>query len=104
MKKSLLLIYCVGYLLTACVSSHITWSTHSNMKKVAIGMSKDQVISVLGNDYLVASSSKDERGNNVEVLAYKSDVHEEYRLRFINAQLAEWSREFTNKYMVKDPS
>lgn len=104
MKKSLLLMYCIGYLLTACVSNHITWNTHANIKKVAIGMSKEQVVKILGNDYLVSSSSKDERGNNVEVLAYKSDIHEEYRLKFINTQLAEWNREFTNKYIVKDPS
>ncbi len=104
MNKSWLLVYCVGCLLTACVSNHITWNTNANIKKVALGMSKEQVIQILGGDYLAASSSKDDRGNRVEVLAYKSDVYEEYRLKFVNAQLTEWSREFTNKYIVKDPS
>jgi hypothetical protein len=67
-------------------------------------MSKEQVIQILGKDYMVASSSKDEKGNSIEVLAYKSDVYEEYKLRFVNAQLVEWDREYTNKYIVKDPS
>ncbi|MBC3783896.1 type VI protein secretion system component Hcp [Spirosoma sp. LMG 31448] len=67
-------------------------------------MSKEQVIQLLGKDYIVSSSSKDERGNQIEVLAYKSAVYEEYRLKFVNAQLTEWNREFTNKYLVKDPS
>lgn len=67
-------------------------------------MSKDEVIKILGNDYMIASSLKDERGNRVEVLAYKSDIYEEYKLKFINFQLTEWNREYTNKYIVKDPS
>lgn len=99
-----MLVCCLGCLLTACVSNHITWSANENIRKVALGMSKEQVIKILGRDYLVASSTKDERGNPVEVLAYKSAVYEEYRLKFINAQLIEWSREFTNKYIAKDPS
>jgi outer membrane protein assembly factor BamE (lipoprotein component of BamABCDE complex) len=104
MNRSVLLIYCLGCLLTACVSNHINWSTDANIKKIALGMSKEQVIQILGDDYMVASSSKDERGNRIEVLAYKSAAYEEYKLKFVNAQLAEWNREYTNKYIVKDPS
>ena len=104
MTKRFLLIFCIGCLLTACISNHITWSTNANVKKLALGMSKDQVIQILGDDHMVASSSKDERGNRIEVLAYKSDVYEEYKLKFVNAQLTEWNREYTNKYIVKDPS
>jgi len=74
------------------------------MKKVVLGMSKEQVINILGNDYLIASSSKDIYGNHIEVLAYKSDVHEEYKLKFINAKLTEWNREHTNQYLVKEPA
>ncbi|GAB2529014.1 hypothetical protein [Spirosoma aerophilum] len=104
MKKSFLLIYCIGCLLTGCISNHITWSANANIKKIALGMSKDQVIQILGDDYMIASSSKDERGNRIEVLAYKSDAYVEYKLKFVNALLAEWNREHINKYIVKDPS
>jgi outer membrane protein assembly factor BamE (lipoprotein component of BamABCDE complex) len=101
MVKSLLLVCC---LLTCCVSNRITWSTNDNIKKIALGMSKDQVVAILGKDYLVASSSKDDYGKPIEILAYKSDVYEEYKLKFVNAQLTEWNREYTNKYIVKDPT
>lgn len=104
MKKSLLIIFCIGCLLTACVSNHITWSANDNIRKVALGMSKEQVIQIMGKDYLVVSSAKDVQGNPVEVLAYKSAVDEEYQLKFVNAQLVVWNREHINKYIVKDPS
>ena len=67
-------------------------------------MSKDQVVAILGKDYMIASSSKNDYGKPVEILAYKSDVYEEYKLKFVNDQLTEWNREHTNKYIVKDPS
>ena len=104
MTKHMVWIGCLGWLLAACVSNHITWNANANIKKIALGMSREQVIQILGNDYLVTSSAKDERGNPVEILAYKSAVYEEYRLKFVDAQLAEWSREFTNKYPVKEPT
>ncbi|GAB3914597.1 hypothetical protein GCM10028803_60290 [Larkinella knui] len=104
MNKNLVLIYCLGWLLTACVSNHITWNANSAMKKVTIGMSKEQVIQLVGDDYMIASSSKDDKGNHLEVLAYKSDVDEEYKLKFINSRLMGWSREHINKYPVPVPS
>lgn len=104
MAKSLLLIYCIGCLLTGCVSNHIAWNINTNIKKIALGMSKDQVISILGKDYMIASSSKDAYGKPIEILAYKSDAYEEYKLKFVNAQLMEWNREYTNKYIIKDPT
>lgn len=67
-------------------------------------MSKDQVVTILGKNYMIASSSKDDYGRPIEVLAYKSDVYEEYKLKFVDTQLTEWNREYTNKYIVKDPS
>lgn len=104
MSKRLVLAYCLSCLLTACASNYITWSTNDKSKKVALGMDKKQVIPLLGKDYIVSASSKDERGNQIEVLAYKSAAYEEYRLKFINARLIEWNRAFTNKYIVNDPS
>ena len=104
MVKRLLLVCCISYMLTSCVSNYITWSTNDNIKKIGLGMSKEQVIQILGKDYIVSSSSKDERNNQIEVLAYKSAAYEEYRLKFVNAKLTEWNREFTNKYLIKDPS
>lgn len=103
-SKSFLLIYCAGCLLIGCVSNYVTWSANANIKKIALGMSKDQVVTILGKDYLIASSSKNDYGKPVEVLAYKSDINEEYRLKFVNDQLTEWNREFINKYITKHPS
>lgn len=98
------MVYCIGYILTGCVSNHLAWNTHAKIKNVALGMSRDQVVDILGKDYMLDSSSKDGYGKPIEVLAYKSDIDEEYKLTFVNARLTEWHREHTRKYLVKDPT
>jgi hypothetical protein len=71
---------------------------------VEIGMTKEQVVNILGNKYMIDSALKDEKGNNIQVLGYKSDSSEEYKLKFINNQLSGWNREHIHKYIVQDQS
>ncbi|TDE13656.1 hypothetical protein [Dyadobacter psychrotolerans] len=94
-----LLIICF---LNACAMNNIAWKTNENIKKVEIGMTKEQVIQILGNKYMITASSKSNQGHAVEVLGYKSDTDEEYKLTFISNKLTEWNREHVNKYVVKD--
>ena len=89
-------------LLNACAVNNIAWKTNENIKKVEIGMTKEQVIQILGDRYMITASSKNNQGHAVEVLGYKSDANEEYKLTFISNKLTEWSREHVNKYVVKD--
>jgi len=90
-------------LLNACVPNYITWTANKNIKKLELGMKKEQVIAILGEKYMVASASKDEYGNVVQVLGYKSDSSEEYKLKFVNNELKEWNREHISKYIAQDP-
>lgn len=68
--------------LNACISNNITWKANLKIKEIKIGMSKGEVINILGNKYMITSSSKDPLGNAVEVLGYKSDISEEYKLKY----------------------
>lgn len=87
----------------ACVPNNITWTANKNIKKLELGMKKEQVIAILGEKYMVASASKDEYGKLIQVLGYKSDSSEEYKLKFVNNELKEWNREHISKYTVQDP-
>jgi len=62
-------------------------------------MSRDEVIRVMGNAYLVNSSSKGGDGKLVEVLVYKSSADEEYRLNFNDNTLESWKRVHLREYI-----
>jgi hypothetical protein len=96
------LVFFLSVWLTGCVTNNMAWRTNERIKEVNLGMTKSEVIAILGPKYMIASSSKDEKGNPTEVLAYKSDSSEEYRLKFISNKLIEWNREHVNKYVVPD--
>jgi hypothetical protein len=101
-KPLIVAILMTGFL-NACISNNISWTTNERIKNVEIGMGKDEVIRILGNRYMITSSSKDYLGNSVEVLGYKSDFSEEYKLRFVNDTLTEWNREHVPRY-IEAPS
>lgn len=84
------------------MTNNMAWRTNDLIKEVNLGMTKSEVIAILGQKYMIASSSKDEKGDPTEVLAYKSDSSEEYRLKFVSNKLIEWNREHINKYVVPD--
>jgi len=100
--KNIVLALVITCFLNACVGNNIAWKTNENIKKVEIGMTKEQVIQILGNKYMITAASKNLLGNAVEVLGYKSDANEEYKLTFVSNKLTQWSREHVNKYVVKD--
>jgi hypothetical protein len=98
--KSAVVAFFLSIWLPGCVSNNIAYRTNDKIKQVNLGMSKNEVIAILGEKYMIASSSKDANGNPTEVLAYNSS--EEYRLKFVNSKLIEWNREHINKYVVPD--
>ncbi len=69
------------------------------MRDISVGMTKENVIDKLGKRYIISSLSEHSQGERIEVLAYKSSVNEEYRLKFINNKLQGWDRlVFRDKY------
>lgn len=101
--KNLVLISLLACFLSACVTGNYAWSINEDIKKVQIGMTKNEVIQVLGKNYTITSASKDDEGNYIEVLGYESVYDEEYKLKFINNKLVEWNRERIPKYITTEP-
>ncbi len=97
--KTILFCLFMTAVVSSCVSNNITWKTNERVKKLELGMEKDEVIGILGNRYMITSSSKDHLGNTIEVLGYKSGHTEEYKFRFVNHKLTEWNREHVPRYL-----
>lgn len=61
-------------------------NANSNIKKVELGMTKDDVIHTMGKSYQRMEVFKDNNGTDVEVLGYPT-VDAIYMLRFENGVL-----------------
>ncbi|ADY52255.1 hypothetical protein Pedsa_1698 [Pseudopedobacter saltans DSM 12145] len=98
MKKTLIsLSFFVSLFIFGCsMYNVVNYDANQRMRSINLGMSKNEVIKAMGKYYIVNSASKDSQENLKEILAYKSDVNEEYKLVFINDKLTEWNRVFTN--------
>ena len=82
--------------LIAVMSSCSTYSIHNtdkNIKGLNIGMTQDQIISVMGKDYNVLEAT-----NEFVVWGYKSLDDGIYRLTFVDGRLTEWKKIWLNKY------
>ncbi len=58
-------------LLHSCVSLQVADMTSSKMNKLELGMSKEQVIDILGRGYTI-SEKRLEDNNEIEVLSYRN--------------------------------
>ena len=96
MKKNLLYLFTM-LLLSACVSS--VRMTSSKMNQLELGMTKEQVITILGNGYTIAEK-RVEAGNQVEVLSYRDFYKDDefYMFLFTNDKLEKWHRDLLPKY------
>lgn len=50
-------------------------------------MTKNEVIEILGEKYMITASAQDDTGNTVATLGYKSDNSGECKRSFINNRL-----------------
>lgn len=100
--KRLFLLVLVLLVFTSCISNGIAWKTNTNIKKLELGMTKAEVIGIMGKKYMISSKSKNAQGELHETLGYKSHVDEEYNLHFINNLLTEWNREYIQAYPTQD--
>lgn len=63
-------------------------NANSNIKKVELGMTKDDVIHKMGKSYHRMEVFKDNNGTDVEVLGYPNNIGDAiYMLRFENGVL-----------------
>lgn len=95
MKKTKVFIFSafVILLLTSCAAFKLTPMTSSVMNKLELGMSKEQVTTILGTDYTIAEK-RIEDGNKIEVLSYRDVTYsgEFYMFVFKNDSLEKWYR------------
>lgn len=92
MKKfHFLILTAFVLMLSACVSLSGTHMTSQEMNKLELGMSKENVTSILGAGYTIAEK-RIEDNNKIEVLSYR-DVYrsdEFYMFVFKNDKLEKW--------------
>ncbi len=92
----LLLLFCI---MTSCSTYHSMIRADANMKNINLGMTKEQVISVMGKSYEIISSR-----DSMLTLGYKSGDYGIYRLLFIDGKLKEWDKEWLTDRYVKESS
>lgn len=76
--------------------------TSSNMNKLELGMSKEQVTEILGSDYTIAEKRLEDN-NEIEVLSYRDFYKNDefYLFVFKNKKLDKWYRELFPKERIE---
>ncbi|NDW10034.1 hypothetical protein [Dysgonomonas sp. 520] len=96
-KLSFLILFLL--FLTSCGATHNSMmNADSNMRKVKLDMTKQEVVAIMGETYLSVSSEKTPEGFK-EVLGYRTAVQTDgiYMLSFIDNKLAEWHIEWPER-------
>lgn len=90
-------------LLTLSACSSLFRLTSANMDKLELGMSKEQIVNIIGTGYTIAEKRM-ENGNQIEVLAYKdyAGAKEIYMFVLKNNRLEEWYMKLLPQYEVKE--
>ena len=91
MFKKLLFLFIPICLLTSCYSQRMRNELHAdkNMHKIKIGMTKEEVVSAMGNTYKMMEAKQSNDGYK-EVIGYPDWQEGIYRLRLTDGKLTEW--------------
>ena len=86
----------------SCSSLQVSHMTSSNMNKLELGMSKEQVTQILGSDYTIAEKRLEDN-NEIEVLSYRDYFKNDefYLFVFKNQKLDKWYRELFPKERIE---
>jgi len=87
--RHLFVIIAVVLILTSCGSAQIF---DSRVKKLELGMTKKEVISIMGGSYDVLAASQVPEGN-LEVLRYFSSLSYSYIVHLLNNELVEFHQD-----------
>lgn len=91
-------LYAAVVMLTCCTlfySCGTTMNMGSKLKKIEIGMTKQEVINILGNTYDVVAA-RDTPDGTLEILRYTGmtiDGYYPYLVNFLDGKLVEWFME-----------
>lgn len=107
MKKSKIYILSAFVILivSSCATFQVAIMTSSNMNKLELGMTKEQVSKILGSDYSIAEK-RIEDNKTIEVLSYRNYYRNDefYMFVFKNNKLEKWYRELLPKEIIKTNS
>lgn len=95
-KYTLILVAVVAILLTSCASINNQLSAGSNMTKVQLSMTKDEVVKIMGRTYEVVGSRQTNEGSE-ETIGYLDAYNDIYMLTFLNGRLVEYHKEWLPK-------
>lgn len=93
MIRILFLLSVLALLITSCATMSSMWSADHNMRNVEVNMTKQEVISIMGDKYEVVGGA-----DNLEVIGYKTADEGIYKLYFEDGILREWNKEWLNYY------
>lgn len=91
MIKKLLLLFIPICIFTSCYTARMKneLKADNNMQKVRIGMTKEEVVSIMGNTYKMMEAKQTTDGYK-EVIGYVDLQEGIYRIRLSNGKVAEW--------------
>lgn len=98
MRKILLFVLLITFLLPSCgVYQKALIDGNNNVAKVELGMTKSEVLSLMGDAYRFSGLKKNEAGNLVEYIWYPATANSIYFFTFKDAKLIEWKERFLYK-------
>lgn len=85
--------------LSACSGTRIATMRKSKMEQLELGMSKSQVVTILGASYSISQKEVSYK-DTIEVISYRNIPFDDefYLFRFKNNKLEKWHREFQPMY------
>lgn len=85
----IVLFVVLGCVTFSCSSYRDSMNVEERVRKVTIGMTKDEVVNIMGNNYQSIEAFKTSGGDGVELLSYTNLQDDVYILRFENGRLVE---------------
>lgn len=90
--KKIILALIVVLAFSSCGSTKDSMSLGANLKKVEIGMTKKEVISILGKSYSPIGGVQTPNGV-VDVVSYEDFYGQKYSFHFLKGELVEWYKD-----------
>ncbi len=91
-------------ILSSCSGTRIATMRKSKMEQLELGMSKSQVVTILGSSYSISQKEVSNK-DTIEVISYRNIPFDDefYLFRFKNNKLEKWHREFQPMYKEIKP-
>lgn len=92
MKKYIYLLSVIVLLFSSCAVFYgDNYNNSSKVQKLHIGMDKQEALQIMGNKYIIESTSQEE-GGLLEIIKYYSPTDVPYLLHFLNGELVVFNR------------